>query len=117
MGQPQHTQQALQLLHLLVQNIPLCQLLHAGLDEALQPESGAATVPSQAVRNSDAQGQTSGHSASSPMDVDADHANDSDQPTRYLQETTCVKQYLLGGKARVVKCATHTSLCSFLCRE
>ena len=91
MTHPQHAQQALQLLHLLVQNTSVCQVLHAGLEEELQPESGAATVPSQAVRHSDAQAQASGHSASSPMDIDADHDNDndSDHPIRYLQESLC----------------------------
>lgn len=91
MSHPQHAQQALQLLHLLVQNSSVCQVLHAGLEEELQPESGAATVPSQAVRHSEAQAQASGHSASSPMDIDADHDNDSDSdhPIRYFHESLC----------------------------
>ena len=74
----QHAQQALQLLHLLVQSVSLCQVLHAGLDEGFQLEGG--TSPS--LRPGGAQEDAAGHSASSPIDIDADNDDIRDHPTR-----------------------------------
>ena len=82
LGQPQHAQQALQLLHLLVQCVSLCQVLHAGLDEGFQLESGTATVPSPCLRPGGVQENAAGHSASSPMDIDVDNDDVKDHPTR-----------------------------------
>ena len=79
--QPQHAQQALQLLHLLVQSGSLCQVLTAGLDEGFQLESGTATAPSPSIRPEEAE-DAAGHSASSPMDIDADNDDIKDHPTR-----------------------------------
>ena len=76
--QPQHAQQALQLLHLLVQSVSLCQVLHAGLDEGFQLEGG--TSPS--LRPGAVQEDAAGHSASSPVDIDADNDDIKDHPTR-----------------------------------
>ena len=84
LSQPQHAQQALQLLHLLAQSIPICQVLHAGLDEGFQPESGHETAPSQAhLPHQQPVGQPPGHSASSPMDIDAEADTDMACPARY----------------------------------
>lgn len=74
--QPKHAQQALQMLHLLVQSAPVCQMLNAGLEEeCFRPESGTATAPGRAQMQ-----EPAGHSASSPMEIDAD--NDADHTAR-----------------------------------
>lgn len=80
--QPQHAQQALQLLHLLVQSVSLCQVLNAGLDEGFQLEGGTATAPSPPLRPGGVQEDAAGHSASSPMEIDVDNNDTKDQPTR-----------------------------------
>lgn len=80
--QPQHAQQALQLLHLLVQSVSLCQVLNAGLDEGFQLDSGIATAPSPTLRPGGGQEDAAGHSASSPMDVDVDYSDIKDHATR-----------------------------------
>ena len=80
--QPQHAQQALQLLHLLVQSVSLCQVLNAGLDEGFQLEGGTATTPSPSIRPGSIQEDAAGHSASSPMDIDVDNDDIKDHPTR-----------------------------------
>ena len=80
--QPQHAQQALQLLHLLVQSVSLCQVLNAGLDEGFQLEGGTATARSPSIRPGSIQEDAAGHSASSPMDIDVDNDDIKDHPTR-----------------------------------
>ncbi len=80
--QPQHAQQALQLLHLLVQSVFLCQVLHTGLDEGFQLEGGTSTAPSPSLRLGVVQEDAAGRSASSPMDIDADNDDIKDHPTR-----------------------------------
>ncbi|DBB01488.1 TPA: hypothetical protein ACH3X1_000142 [Trebouxia sp. C0004] len=85
--QPQHAQQALQLLHLLVQSISLCQVLNAGLDEGFQLGSGTATAPSPSLRPGDVQEDAAGHSASSPMGIDVDNNDIKDHPASWTGTT------------------------------
>ncbi|KAL0035650.1 hypothetical protein WJX79_005806 [Trebouxia sp. C0005] len=85
--QPQHAQQALQLLHLLVQSVSLCQVLNAGLDEGFQLEGGTATAPSPPLRPGGVQEDAAGHSASSPMEIDVDNNDTKDQPTSWTGTT------------------------------
>ena len=82
LSQPQHAQQALQILHLLTQSCTVCQLLSDGLAEGCQPDSVTATVHSQdnvkglPGRQQQQQPQSAGHSAEVPMEIDADDGDE-----------------------------------------
>ncbi|KAL3147293.1 hypothetical protein ABBQ32_002782 [Trebouxia sp. C0010 RCD-2024] len=77
LSQAQHAQQALRILHSLVQSLRVCEMLTDGLAEGCQPDSITATVHSQdndkaSPHQQQPQQQVSGHSAEDPMEIDTD---------------------------------------------
>ena len=76
LNQPQHAQQALQLLQELVRSQAVCRILTSGLEEGLQPESEAATAPGQSKpADQDTAAQLEEQPDLSDMDADADDSS------------------------------------------